>query len=79
MQKIALRNDADKRPVVADHRQTALIGLNQQMRGVQQRRIGFDRCKGTAHNIRHVHGHIFRIGRAFRGSPRSQRGETVPV
>ena len=26
MQKIALRNDADKRPVVADHRQTALAG-----------------------------------------------------
>jgi hypothetical protein len=27
MQEIALRNDAGKRPVVVDHRQTALIGL----------------------------------------------------
>ena len=29
VQEIALRNNADKRPVVVDHRQAALIGLNQ--------------------------------------------------
>ena len=29
VQEIALRNNADKRPVVVDHRQAALIGLDQ--------------------------------------------------
>ena len=36
VQEVALRNDADKRAIVVDHRKTALIGLNQQMRGVQE-------------------------------------------
>jgi hypothetical protein len=36
MQEIALRNKPDKRSLAVDHRQTPLIGLHEQMRGVQE-------------------------------------------
>jgi hypothetical protein len=36
MQKIALGDEAHQRPLAIDYRQTALVGFQKQMRGVQQ-------------------------------------------
>jgi phosphoketolase len=44
--------------VANNYRQTALIGLQKQMRSLQKRRIGLNRCEPGAHDVGYVHWDI---------------------
>jgi hypothetical protein len=55
VEKIAFRDDSDQRPVVVDYGQSALVGLQQKMDGIEQRRVRFNSREPGSHDIRCQH------------------------
>jgi hypothetical protein len=51
MEEVAFGNDADQGPFIIEDRQAALIGLEQEMERLQQRRFRLHGCKRPPHDI----------------------------
>jgi hypothetical protein len=56
MQEISLRNDPYETSIIVQNGKASLIGLQQQARGVDERRVRFHGCKRGSHNVRREHG-----------------------
>jgi hypothetical protein len=56
MQEISLRHDPYETSIIVENGKASLIGLQQQARGVDERRAGFHGCKRGSHNGGREHG-----------------------
>src|SRR6516225_11286137 len=55
MQEISLRHDPYETSIIVQNGKASLIGLQQQARGVDERRARFHGCKRGSHNVRREH------------------------